>query len=61
MSIFKRKNTLRKRIQSVEDYFGLFWSQDSYGDFEHKLEHDGYSTLIRLVKDVDELKKKGKK
>jgi len=60
MSIFKRKTSLKNRVKSLENFFGVFYAED-YGDYEHKLEADGYSVLHRLQKDVAELKGKAKK
>ena len=63
MSIFKRKNSLKTRVRSLEDFLGVFWAEDSWGGKEHKLEADGYSELQRLVKDVKAIKEQleGKK
>jgi len=64
MSIFKRKNSLKTRIRSIESFLGIFYAEDGWGDLEHKLEADGYTILHKLQEDVKAIKEqlnKGKK
>lgn len=64
MSIFKRKKKLEKRIESLENFFGLFYHVDTDGYNEHK--QDGEDRWTKLGKLEDRIKaleeaKKGKK
>ncbi len=59
------KSKLLKRIESLEDSLGLFYTVDSEGYGDHKLEEQGYS-LLNKVKDrlkaiEDKVFKKGSK
>ena len=64
MKLFKRKNTLAKRIESLETYLGVFYHVDSDGYNEHKQDGDDKWTklgkLEQRIKDLEEAKK-GKK
>lgn len=44
------KSKLLKRVESLEDALGLFYTVDSDGYPDHKLEEQGYS-LLNKVKD----------
>lgn len=63
MKLFKRKKTLEKRIESLENYFGLFYHVDTDGYNEHKQDGDDKWTklgkLEERIKTLEE--KKGKK
>jgi hypothetical protein len=63
MKLFKRN----KRLLALEDYLGIFYVVDKWGDQEYKAEKDSYGTIPRLEERVKELEKqvsdltKGKK
>lgn len=63
MKLFKRKNQNAKRIESLENYLGVFYHVDSDGYAEHKQDgEDKWTKLGKLeqrIKDLEE--KKGKK
>lgn len=65
MKLFKRPNSLKKRIESLENYLGVFYHVDSDGYNEHKQDGDDKWTLLgkldQCIKDLEEDKKKGKK
>lgn len=64
MKLFKRPNGLKKRIESLETYLGVFYHVDSDGYNEHKQDGDDKWTklgkLEQRIKDLEEAKK-GKK
>jgi len=64
MKLFKRKNALAKRVESLETYLGVFYHVDSDGYNEHKQDGDDKWTklgkLEQRIKDLEEAKK-GKK
>lgn len=64
MKLFKRPNSLKKRIESLENYFGVFFHVDSDGYAEHKVDGDDKWTklgkLEERIKALEE-EKKGKK
>lgn len=63
MKLFKRKKTLEKRIESLENYFGLFYHVDTDGYNEHKQDGDDkWTKLGKLEERIKALEdKKGKK
>ncbi|UOF77981.1 hypothetical protein [Caudoviricetes sp.] len=63
MRIFKRKKTLEKRIESLENYLGLFYHVDTDGYNEHKQDGDDkWTKLGKLEERIKALEeKKGKK
>ncbi|MFZ1600133.1 MAG: hypothetical protein WAT31_01990 [Candidatus Saccharimonas aalborgensis] len=54
MKLFKRN----KRLLALEDYLGIFYVTDKWGDQEYKTEKDSYGTIPRLEERVKELEKK---
>lgn len=63
MSIFKRKNSTKARLQSLEEALGVFFVPAGVNNEypEHKTEEDGYGFIPRLNRQVNDLTKKGKK
>lgn len=65
MKLFKRPNSLKKRVESLENYFGIFFHVDSDGYAEHKQDGDDKWTklgkLEQRIKDLEDANKKGKK
>lgn len=58
MGLFKNRNTVKKRLQSLEEHLGvIFTREDGYAEHLNR----EYGILPRLTEDVKELKKKGKK
>lgn len=58
MSLFKRKNTLLKRIEALEEELGLFYTVDSDKYASYHVEHCGYGKLNSIIKDIADLKGK---
>lgn len=57
MGLFKNRNTLKKRVQSLEEHLGVIYTtEDGYGDHLNR----EYGVLPNLTKDVKELKAKKK-
>ena len=54
MKLFKRN----KRLLALEDFLGIFYVTDKWGDQEYKTEKDSYGTIPRLEERVKELGKK---
>lgn len=57
MGLFKKRG-LKKRVLALEDYLGLAYAQDSYGDYEYFEKRWG--DLVELKRNVEELKGKKK-
>jgi hypothetical protein len=55
MKLLKMAN--RKRLESIEAYLGLFYTDDGYGGKEHKMEQDGYGVTQRLDKRLKNVEK----
>lgn len=61
MNIFKRRNSLKNRLQSLEEYIGVVYVHKP--DFsEHQPDSDEWgSTLVRRIKAVEEHAKENQK
>lgn len=64
MKLFKRKNSLRKRLETLEEYLGVFYNVDNDGYAEYKRDsEDKWNVISRIeerVKTIED-QKKGKK
>lgn len=64
MKLFKRRNSLKKRLETLESYPGVFYVVDSDNYAEYKRdEEDKWNVISRLeerVKTIED-QKKGKK
>ena len=62
MKLFKRNNKLKKRIQELELYFGLFYTVDQEGYAEYKRDQDNnWNVLSRIEYDIKSIKEKDNK
>ena len=64
MKLFKRKNSLRKRLETLEEYLGVFYNVDSDGYAEYKRDSEDKWNVISRIEErvkVIEDQKKGKK
>jgi len=63
MKLFKRRNSLKKRLETLEEHLGVFYHVDSDGYAEYKRDGDDkWNVISRLEERVKELEeKKGKK
>lgn len=63
MGIFKRRNSLKKRVASLEEYIGAVYVHKSDYDYnEHQVDQNSYNNTIEgRLKKVENSTKKGKK
>lgn len=63
MSIFKRKTSLKRRVESLEEFLGaVFVLKPGYDYAEHQADSEAYgNTVGRRLKDIEEFVKENKK
>lgn len=64
MKLFKRRNSLKKRLETLEEHLGVFYHVDADGYAEYKRDGDDkWNVISRLEERVKKLEeeKKGKK
>lgn len=57
MSLFKRKNSLKHRVKDLENFLGVTYAEDTYGDLEHFMIRDAWGELPSIQQTLKTLQK----